>query len=296
MGMAIESQVALAMTRYITAAPLDAATWQRLQQQWRQVSSRRTLTETMQPMLRLTLLDLVQAIHRGEDLELLGLTEGEFSLPTPTAEELAMLRSALDWEEVLRTVNHWVDRYIEAVRISDPLQRKKCLDQLEADMLQAAKAAKVGEKDFCWQTLLDSVRAGQGQSAARALALRLLGRSCVHIPWRLTFPYDRIEEFERLVDVVFALARYRDQVGKYPERLEQLVPQFLPRIEPDIFSGKPPIYRRSGTGYVLYSVGPNGQDDGGRTYEDNPRGDDIVIRMPPTPPPHRWLGVGRQGS
>ena len=32
----------------------------------------------------------------------------------------------------------------------------------------------------------------------------------------------------------------------------------------DFFSGKPLIYRASKKGYLLYSVGVNGKDDGGR--------------------------------
>ena len=40
------------------------------------------------------------------------------------------------------------------------------------------------------------------------------------------------------------------------------------------------IYRPSDNGYLLYSVGVNGKDDGGRTYDDNPPGDDPAVRMP----------------
>jgi hypothetical protein len=54
----------------------------------------------------------------------------------------------------------------------------------------------------------------------------------------------------------------------------------LLRISQDIFSGNPLIYRPSETGYLLYSVGPNGKDDGGRGPDDDPSGDDLVIRMP----------------
>ena len=43
-------------------------------------------------------------------------------------------------------------------------------------------------------------------------------------------------------------------------------------------------YRRQDQGYVLYSVGVNKKDDGGRGYDEyNPAGkqcDDIVVRVP----------------
>jgi hypothetical protein len=49
----------------------------------------------------------------------------------------------------------------------------------------------------------------------------------------------------------------------------------------DLFSGKALIYRPAENGFVLYSVGANGKDDGGRTYGEEPLGsDDIVIRIP----------------
>jgi hypothetical protein len=41
-------------------------------------------------------------------------------------------------------------------------------------------------------------------------------------------------------------------------------------------------YRREGSGYVLYSVGVNGADDGGQDSNTDPTSgaDDIVVRTP----------------
>jgi len=36
----------------------------------------------------------------------------------------------------------------------------------------------------------------------------------------------------------------------------------------DHFAGKPPIYHRKGNGYILYSIGQNLKDDGGRARMD----------------------------
>ena len=43
---------------------------------------------------------------------------------------------------------------------------------------------------------------------------------------------------------------------------------------------KPLIYKPEGKGYLFYSVGPNGKDDGGRWYYDDPPGDDPSVHMP----------------
>ena len=86
--------------------------------------------------------------------------------------------------------------------------------------------------------------------------------------------------------VAFALAAFKKDNGQFPARLDDLAPKYLPTIPNDLFSDKPLIYRLEDKGYLLYSVGPNGIDDGGHGQDDEPRGDDLPIRMPvfSTPP------------
>ena len=85
------------------------------------------------------------------------------------------------------------------------------------------------------------------------------------------------------VQVAFALAAYRADSGHFPTNLADLAPKYLTTIPCDLFSGKPLIYRPTADGYLLYSVGLNGADDGGRFHDDNPPGDDIGVRMPLAP-------------
>jgi hypothetical protein len=70
-----------------------------------------------------------------------------------------------------------------------------------------------------------------------------------------------------LVQLAAALAVYRAENGAYPEKLDALVPGVLPQLPADLFHGKPYIYQRDGEGYLLYSAGPNGDDDGGSNDE-----------------------------
>ncbi|MDH4270486.1 MAG: hypothetical protein OEW18_00770 [Candidatus Aminicenantes bacterium] len=61
---------------------------------------------------------------------------------------------------------------------------------------------------------------------------------------------------------------YRNQTGRYPENLAVLVPGIFPEVPVDPFTGKPLIYRLEGGGFIVYSLGSNEKDDGGRmTYE-----------------------------
>ena len=87
---------------------------------------------------------------------------------------------------------------------------------------------------------------------------------------------DRAAQGRDNLAVAFALARYKADRGGYPGELGGLVPKYLDRVPGDLFSGKPLVYRPGGGGYVLYSVGMNGRDDGGRGYSDDPPGDDLT--------------------
>jgi len=91
---------------------------------------------------------------------------------------------------------------------------------------------------------------------------------------------DRRTQTQDNVSVAFALARYHCDQGKYPKQLDELTPTYLKQIPQDIFSGKSLLYGRTDNGYILYSVGLNGKDDSGHGPDDDPAGDDIVIRMP----------------
>jgi len=91
---------------------------------------------------------------------------------------------------------------------------------------------------------------------------------------------ERIEQVRRNLQVAFALAASQSDHGRYPANLNELSPKYLEKVPDDLFSGKALIYRLEEDGYLLYSVGPNGKDDGGISYEDQPPGDDIRVRIP----------------
>jgi hypothetical protein len=57
---------------------------------------------------------------------------------------------------------------------------------------------------------------------------------------------------------------YENKTGHYPENLEALVPDILPEVPIDPFTGKPFVFRRQGDELLIYSLGSNQKDDGGR--------------------------------
>jgi hypothetical protein len=87
----------------------------------------------------------------------------------------------------------------------------------------------------------------------------------------------------------FALAAYRTDHGSYPKNLAELSPQYVVKIPKDIFTNGNLIYRPQENGFLLYSVGINGKDDGGRGYDDRTEDeatkdyDDLSVRVPAKP-------------
>jgi hypothetical protein len=98
---------------------------------------------------------------------------------------------------------------------------------------------------------------------------------------------DRAAMTFELTRLAFALAAYRADYGSYPVTLDDLTPKYIREVPKDVFSDSEPHYRQDGKGYLLYSVGSNGKDDGGRGFENGRRGDecvkkdwdDLVVRM-----------------
>jgi len=76
-----------------------------------------------------------------------------------------------------------------------------------------------------------------------------------------------------LARTALAIERYRLATGQVPERLAELVPQYLDTVPLDPFDGRPLRYRRTDAGYRLYSVMEDGQDNGGITRAEANKGD-----------------------
>ena len=77
-----------------------------------------------------------------------------------------------------------------------------------------------------------------------------------------------------------ALRAYHLDHGGYPPTLNALIPGYLSRVPDDPFAVSSQLhYRRQGSNYVLYSIGPDGNDDGGRRVfivEPDSRGDIVA--------------------
>jgi len=64
-------------------------------------------------------------------------------------------------------------------------------------------------------------------------------------------------------EVMVAMERFRIANGHWPETLDQIPKSILPEIPLDPYSGSPIKVKRDENSWIVYSVGPNGTDDGG---------------------------------
>ncbi|WP_152052957.1 hypothetical protein [Tautonia marina] len=98
----------------------------------------------------------------------------------------------------------------------------------------------------------------------------------------------RASTLTRLLAIDLAIRAYQVRQNAPPDRVDQLVPDFLDTVPTDPFTDGPFVYRTTEEepGFVLYSVGPDGKDDGGTPHQPGvdwttTPGD--VVLAPPSP-------------
>jgi len=186
----------------------------------------------------------------------------------------AILNSISDWDNVMRRGNYWYDKLAAAGRKATFQERVMAFDEINQELEELTKSAADLKK------LIISLLA-QGKKPATVLSSQLadiLISMMLPAVGQASLAEDRLVMNNRLVDVALGLAAYRQETRQYPVQLEQLVPKYLAKIPEDLFTGKPIRYQRKAQGYLLYSVGPNQQDDGGQ--RENQEQDDVGFQVP----------------
>jgi len=91
----------------------------------------------------------------------------------------------------------------------------------------------------------------------------------------------RADASRRVAQLAVAVARYQFHERRFPERAEDVIPKgFLQQIPTDPFTGEPLKLKATADGVVVYSVGPDGVDDGGAPLtEGQPQKGDIRVRI-----------------
>ncbi len=220
---------------------------------------------------RFMFLSSLQLIRSGGPGILEGLADGK--MPREVDLEMEQKMARIDWTPALRNGNLWYDRLVIALRTQDRTAREKQLDRIDKE-LRVLKKEATGVGGLAGLLLGDA-----GKVVGKRIGDILLG---LLIPAfrKVQSAADRSEQVQANLHVAFALAAYRGDQGRYPAKLDELAPRYLSAVPGDLFSGKPLIYRPSGEGYLLYSIGVNEKDEDGHWFDDDPPGDDPRVRMP----------------
>jgi hypothetical protein len=199
---------------------------------------------------RLMFLDAI--VHEAGDRRNRGHSTSEFKR---RAGLLSVV--SIDWNVALRMGNRWYDRYVEASRLSSYAARAKAFDQIETD----ARRLELMKDRRHWSTILFSRQSRSEVVASIYVSLMLPAGAT------LNEAEARTNNMLELLRLAAALARYRAEYRAYPEMLDALIPSSLSRLPVDLYNAKPFAYKRTTDGYLLYSVGENGRDDGGANVQ-----------------------------
>lgn len=110
--------------------------------------------------------------------------------------------------------------------------------------------------------------------------MQTLARSIV----RIAFNADRATTVFRLHEAELAARAHVLEHERLPESLQALVPEYLPAVPDDPFGAAPLRSILKDAALIIYSVGPDGVDDGGQRHSDQflaPKSKgDVIIRVP----------------
>ena len=212
---------------------------------------------------RMFMLDAICfAARKGADkLSIIEQFSGDTRLPDALRETISSVD--IDWDIPLKMFNEWVDRVIAVSKIADLDQRSEALHQIEIDVARVREAAIVPDETYK-QTFTKDPNAAASHRLGEILVAREIP------PLLLPFGMDKRASITRSsVPLAFALTSYREDHGKYPPKLEDLVPDYVEKLPTDLFSRSANAlqYHREGDAYVIYSVGLNGTDNGGPADE-----------------------------
>ncbi len=183
---------------------------------------------------------------------------------------------SIDWNTVLRVCNDHFEHIKQACQNPSIDERRKAVEAIDREFnTMSAEFASLKSFDNSKLT---------GESSGVYLG-HIMAKVLI---WKLTPAFNaalpaegRAQVRGDLSQLALALAGYRSDSGQYPDRLDALAPKYIPELPKDRFTDAADyIYKTDGKGYILYSVGPDGKDDGGRGPDDEPEGDDIAIHTP----------------
>lgn len=249
---------------------------------------------------------LVTVLYQAQDrVTLVEYLERLLALGEPSADDLVRLAKVLEdeelaplWVEALRSERPLLLAELEMIKngqlalpvmlgVGRPTPQRVLADALDAALvgsLQAAEPAllrrsnrlcRISTKPFDEQW--PEIQAEIKRLAHEPLYVRLLATAIDHC-------YRAQREaitMLRCMRTGVALERYRRDQGRWPDQLAELVPTYLPLVPLDTMDRLPLKYRRTASGVIVYSIGPDEVDNSGtlKRWSPNLAGSDRGIEL-----------------
>jgi hypothetical protein len=241
------------------------------QQELRKLAPLPAMADAVDKSERFSFLDSVSLLARDRlsPVGALGLLGSYFQ---SEIEKFFSHRSAINWDDALIIGNEQFDKAVAAARLATFAERKKALEKLD-ERLRSMTSDLKGEK-FAASLRVAMARKDMGRLMGRLLTVMLM--PALEAAFEAE---NRSHIRDALGQLGFALAAYRADHGAYPDNLNELTPKYISQVPKDLYSDQPFHYQRQGAGFLLYSVGSNCVDEGGREYDSQPQGDDIALKI-----------------
>jgi hypothetical protein len=246
------------------------------QQELRKLAPLPVMADVIDVWERFVLLDTVSQLARDQSnpLDVLTGQEGSWPWDLQLAAKIITHRSLTKWDDALRFANEEFDKAVAAARKPTVLERKKAFNAFERQLAALRPEFWDPGKLGVW-FFTTMLRRDMGRQVGVLLTfffMPSLSAGCD--------AENRARTRETFGQLGFALAAYRADRGAYPQDLSVLAPRYIARVPNDLFTEQPLHYKRQEDGFLLYSVGANGVDNGGSTFDSQPPGDDIVLQIP----------------
>jgi hypothetical protein len=175
------------------------------------------------------------------------------------------IRAAYDPSQTMRSLNDQIDRL---ARISDEQDHAAMAQQLIAVEDDLNQRGERTSRAFTPANLAQMPEADLRDLLSEVVSVLIVPSLTKALEIDRTVPVR-----EDLAVLALALGGHHAEHGRFPEDLEQLSPRFLDTIPRDRFNGQPLHYRMDDNLAIVWSVGPDLEDD------DSDEEHDIVMTL-----------------
>ncbi|MBA4386750.1 MAG: hypothetical protein C0404_02145 [Verrucomicrobia bacterium] len=178
-------------------------------------------------------------------------------------------------------------------RVREALQSTKRSDKWKVVLLARVEGWRKDQQSEHLLMIQDMIDAAGKPPRQRLDRMKQVGKKCdevcrhnlitdrvTHACYAAAVRFVGLDQSLLLAKAATCVEMYRNDNGKLPATLEELVPKYMEAVPEDFFWDGKIKYKQDEPGYRLWSVGRNGKDDGGSTSNTTDHGTaDIVFRV-----------------